>query len=353
MLRCISVHFETAPLAVRKKFAFPPPVRRELYARLKQLGGGMLLVTCNRTELYCFCTAEAGERLLAEAAGTTAAFECAEGAAAREKLFMLAAGLRSMLVGEDEILHQLRLAYAEACAAGACGGADPLFQAALACGRRVRGKTKISACSCSVATLAANAVTRFVHGHGKVLLVGGTGMVGGSLLKNLLAAGHDVAATRRSHGFGADAEGARQLAYEQRCEALDEADAVVSCTASPHVIFRAEDVARALKTLRQRLFLDLAVPPDIDPAVALLPGCILRNIDDFREEAKQNNQKKRAAAEAARAVVRACLAEYEAAEAARIVGGKFPEGDTLCALRKRDPAAFSAAVRARFGGTDE
>ena len=86
MLRCLSVHFENAPLRVREKFAFPPQVRRELYARLKDLGGGLLLVTCNRTELYCFCSEEAGRALLFGAAGAEAPLFCAEGGAARRTM---------------------------------------------------------------------------------------------------------------------------------------------------------------------------------------------------------------------------------------------------------------------------
>lgn len=349
MLRCLSVHFENAPLRVREKFAFPPQVRRELYARLEELGGGLLLVTCNRTELYCFCSEEAARALLFGAAGAEAPLFCAEGGAARERLFLLAAGLCSMLVGEDEILHQLKNAYAEAQAAGATKGADSLFQAALACGRRVRAETKLSEYACSVATLAANEVTRFTRGHGRVLLVGGSGMVGGAALKNLLSAGHTVAATERTHAFGASAAGAETIAYAERYAALDRADAVVSCTASPHVVFEAEKVRRAIRTARERLFLDLAVPPDIDPAVGQIAGCRLKNIDDFRAEAEENNARKRAAAERARGVVAACLDEYAAGEAARLHAALVRKDGALCALKKRDPAAFAAEMRARFG----
>ena len=74
MLRCISVQFENAPLSVREKFAFPPHKRRELYARLKMLGGGVLLVTCNRTELYFFRPFAEGEALLCAAAQAGAPF---------------------------------------------------------------------------------------------------------------------------------------------------------------------------------------------------------------------------------------------------------------------------------------
>lgn len=344
MLCCISLQFDGAPLAVREKFAFPPHLRRELYARLKPLGGGVLLVTCNRTELYCFCPPEEGERLLCSAAGDTAAFVRYEDAAAHEHLFLLAAGLCSMLVGEDEIVHQLKNAYLEAQAAGATKGADALFQAALACGRRVRAETKIGGFACSVATLAANAVTAFTHGHGRVLLVGGSGMVGSAVLKNLVSAGHEVVATERTHAFSAAAGGVRTIAYAERYAALDGANAVISCTASPHIVFTAERTAASLKTERARLFLDLAVPPDIHPAIGAIEGCTRRDIDGFRAEAEENNRKKQAAAAQARAVVAACLAEYAAAEAARLHAGLLQSDRSLRALKKSDPAAFAAKM---------
>lgn len=105
----------------------------------------------------------------------------------------------------------------------------------------------------------------------------------------------------------------------------------------------------AIRTARERLFLDLAVPPDIDPAVGQIAGCRLKNIDDFRAEAEENNAKKRAAAERARGVVAACLDEYAAGEAARLHAALVRKDGALCALKKRDPAAFAAEMRARFG----
>ena len=313
MLRCLSVHFENAPLAVRKTFAFPPRVRRELYARLKEIGGGVLLVTCNRTELYFFSPFAEGEALLSAAGGGRAVFDRLEGAQAEEHLFLLAAGLCSMLLGEDEILHQLKNAYLEAAQAGATKGADALFQAALACGRRVRAETKIGEYACSVATLAANEASDFCGGRGCVLLAGGTGMVGGAVLKNLLSAGHRVIATERTHTFGAAAKGAERIPYAQRYKALSRADVVISCTASPHTVFALAETEKALgekRGSRGTLFLDLSVPPDVDPAVGEIGGCILKNIDGFRAAAAENNKKKRAAAEEAKKVVAACLEEY-------------------------------------------
>ena len=196
---------------------------------------------------------------------------------------------------------------------GATKGADSLFQAALACGRRVRAETKIGEYACSVATLAANEASDFCGGRGCVLLAGGTGMVGGAVLKNLWSAGHRVIATERTHTFGAAAKGAERIPYAQRYKALSRADVVISCTASPHTVFALAETEKALgekRGSRGTLFLDLSVPPDVDPAVGEIGGCILKNIDGFRAAAAENNKKKRAAAEEAKKVVAACLEEY-------------------------------------------
>lgn len=345
MFCCVGMTFENAPVRVREAFAFPPQLRRELYARLVP-HSGVLLVTCNRTELFATCPEERARALLQEIAGVRAPLVSCTGKEAERRLFLLAAGLRSMLLGEDEILHQLKDAYEQARLCGATDGLDALFQAALACGRKVRAETGISAFACSVATLAANAVMRFTGGHGKVLLVGGTGMVGGAVLKNLLAAGMDVCATERSHAFGAAAEGVRTVPYAERYAALNDADAVVSCTASPHVVFAAEEVAAALTNPRRRLFVDLAVPPDIEARVGALDGCILQNIDGFRAAAEANNAKKLVAAAQAEMLVSQCLLAYDAAQAARRHALLLRADPSLCAQRKSDPAAFLAALGA-------
>lgn len=345
MFCCVGLTFEDAPVRVREAFAFPPQLRRELYARLAPCGG-VLLVTCNRTELYAACPEIQARELLEQSAGVQADLHGCTGKDAKRRLFSLAAGLRSMLVGEDEILHQLKAAYEEARLSGATKGLDPLFQAALACGRKVRAETGISAYACSVATLAANAAARFVGGHGAALLVGGTGMVGTSVLRNLLSAGLRVCATERTHAFGAAAEGVQTLPYTERYAALGGADVIISCTASPHLVFAADKVASALGEQRPRLFIDLAVPPDIDAGVGKIEGCILQNIDDFRAAAEQNNRKKRAAAEQAEALTERCLLEYEAARAARLRAVRLRKDKVLCGLRKSDPAAFVEALGA-------
>lgn len=266
-----------------------------------------------------------------------------------------------MLVGEDEILGQVRDGYEAARKNGMTEKWDAVFQAAIACGKKVRSKTGISSQACSLATLAANAVFAFKSGHKKVLLIGATGKIGGSVLKNL-AAGKNVElfATLRTHAFEAEAEGVRLISYEERYGILDEADCIVSATASPHTILQAEGVRENLHVLKPRLFVDLAVPPDIDPGVSKIGGCTLLGIDGFRAKADENNRKKQKAVQEAGAIVEDCIAEFLADDAARryaerLAGLGGAERRALYALRKSDPKKFVRELEQRgdFGAENE
>ena len=149
----------------------------------------------------------------------------------------------------------------------------------------------------------------------------------------------------REHRISAAAAGSGVVGvpYAERYVRLNEADAVICCTASQHTVLEYAPAAAALKTPRRRLLIDLAVPPDIDGAMAELPGCTLMNIDEFRAAAEENNQKKRAAVVEARRVAETCFTEYRAAKTARRFAERLARDGALRSLRKRDPAAFIAA----------
>ncbi len=352
-MNCLFLDYTRADVSVREKFAFSTRVRAALYEAFRPLGGCVVLVTCNRTELYFCCDCLAAENILLSF-GALSFWGRAIGEAAERRLFLLAAGLLSMLIGEDEILGQLRAAYREAQEAGATIGMDCVFQAALACGKRVRGETKISSLACSVATLAAARVLSFRPGKKRVLVIGATGKIGGSVLKNLTAsADTELLATARTREGAARLLSVRSVPYAARYKYLDWADCVVCCTAAPHFVLRADEVSHALCTEKSRLWIDLAVPPDIDRAVAQISGCILVGIDDFCAEAEENNRRKTKEIQAAQQIAERGLAEYAAGEAARRYAAELAqEADrrAMYDLRKSDPAAFTAEVAARCAG---
>ncbi len=345
-MQCFYLDHERAGIAVREKYAFSAGVRAALCAALAA-GGCVPLVTCNRTELYFGGAAEEARRALSAFCDPAPFTLCGEGA--ERRLFFLAAGLLSMLVGEDEVLGQLRDSYEFARLRGATAGLDAAFQAALSCGKRVRAETGISSFACSVATLAANAV--FSFGAKQVLMVGATGKIGGAVLKNLLSAGVLVTATARSHDFSAQAEGVFSVPYAERYACLRQADCVVCCTASPHLVLGLDGLKAAFADGKPRLLIDLAVPPDIDPRAADLAGVRLIDIDGFRAAAAENNQKKREAAVRAAALAEECLLDYRAGEACRRLADRLaahPDREALYRLRKRDPAAFLRAAEEYF-----
>ena len=354
-MNCLYVDFRGAAAAERSRYAYPRRTREALYEAFRPLGGCVVLVTCNRTEVYFRCSRANAETAIRRAALVPARF-CM---GAEEHLFSLAAGLCSMLAGEDEILGQLRDAYEEARACGASAGMDEVFQAALACGKRVRAETKISSFACSVSTLAANEVARFLKEGGTVLVVGGTGKFGGAVLKNLAAHRNlTLYAAERTHGVAASVRGdVIAFPYTQRYAMLPLADAVVCTTASPHVVFTRERTAEALGEevlggeARTRLFIDLAMPPDVDEGVGTLPGVRRLGIDDFARRAEENNRKKHAAIAAARELVGTCLTEYEASRLSRAYLTAFgtPVGGALAVCKKTDPASFVVQVRALLG----
>ncbi len=361
-MKCLSLDYRSAGVAGRRKFAMTNRLQEQLYREFRSVGGCVAIVTCGRSEFYFLCTREQAETILQTVFGeSTEEFRFYGDGLALRHLFELAAGLCSMLVGEDEILGQVRDGYEAARKNGMTEKWDAVFQAAIACGKKVRSETGISSQACSLATLAANAVFAFKSGHKKVLLIGATGKIGGSVLKNL-AAGKNVElfATLRTHAFEAEAEGVRLISYEERYGILDEADCIVSATASPHTILQAEGVRENLHVLKPRLFVDLAVPPDIDPGVAEIGGCTLLGIDGFRAKADENNRKKQKAVQEAGTIVEDCIAEFLADDAARRYAERLAElGEAerraLYALRKSDPRKFVRELEQRgdFGAENE
>ncbi len=351
-MNCLSINYKLSPVSARKAFAFPEGKRSWLLESFRPLGGCVLLGTCNRTELYFLCSRRQAEEKLTQAAGQPVSdgFVFFTQQDAVQHLFRLAAGLESMLIGEDEILGQLKNSYEQARQMGLTQGIDAVFQAAIACGKRVRSETRISSLACSVATLAANQVFHFGKPEKTVLLIGASGHIGTAVYKNLQCRKElTLLVTSRSHGR----EEQRTLPYQSRYLCLDGADVVLCCTASPHIVLTAQKVKEHLSTSKERLFLDLSVPPDIDPEVDSLPGCRRVGIDDLRWAAEENNRQKQHEIEQAEKLTQLCLAEYQAGQAARQYAAELETLEpslrqSFYGLRKEDPAAFFQTVKERF-----
>lgn len=318
-MECISISFKSAPEEIRRIFVFTQEEKKQL---LEQAGQAVLLATCNRTEIYTSGKESLFpvlERLLAEKSGMeeTELRRIAkrfQGKKALEHLYRVTCGMDSMVLGEDEILGQVRQAYLFSCEEHRTGyELNTAFQGALACAKKIKTETDISKSSVSIATLVSNEVFRTENarmkaegaqsaqsGHEeglRVLLIGGSGKMGSIILKNLLDRGSiQVYATKRNHSVtDRERSNLTVVDYGERYRYLELADVIISSTESPHYTITAGKAADFLKDGRERLFIDIAVPADIDREIALLPGCRLIAIDDFRELAGRNNLRKQQA----------------------------------------------------------
>lgn len=301
----LSISHRQAPVEIRKQFSFDREQTRRFLSRMKEepgVWGSVLVSTCNRTEVYFSGERKAVDAVQELLAGEKAAdirllrrfFRIYQGQKAAEHLFRVTGGLDSMVLGEDEILGQIRTAYNTAREEQSADYyINALFQRALKSAKRIKTETCLSKSSVSIATLSAAQAVQFREGEKKVLLLGATGQMGSLIAKNL-SGRKDIrlfAAVRRRCP-AVLMENAAQIAYGERYSYIDQADIVISATASPHYTITYKACRAAVKTQKHRLFLDIAVPNDIDPDIALLEGAQLRNIDYFQEIANEHMSQK-------------------------------------------------------------
>jgi glutamyl-tRNA reductase len=279
-----------APVELRERVAFD---REQAHALAERLGAAVCLSTCNRTELYV--EAEDADEAEACAAGILGELEPAlyrlRDHAAALHLFRVAAGLDSLVPGEGEILGQVRAAHD----AGTPGPLlDRVFRHALHAGRKVRAQTAIGESPASVSSAAA-ALAEQVFGDlsGCDILLVGAGKVSGQAARNLRSRGANIV-------FVANSKTDRGQLEEE----LARADVVVSSTSSPGYVLDAETVERARRG-QQLLFIDLAVPRDLDPAIHQLDGCYLYDIDDLQAIVAETLAGRRGEAERAESIVSA------------------------------------------------
>jgi glutamyl-tRNA reductase len=296
-----------APVELRERVALD---REQARALAERLGEAVCLSTCNRTELYVVADdADGAEQRAVEALAELepqvehALYRLRDQAAALH-LFRVAAGLDSLVPGEGEILGQVRSAYEAGTPRQLL---DRVFRQALHSGRKVRVQTAIGESPASVSSAAA-ALAEQVFGdlEGRRILLIGAGKISEQAARNLLSRRARIAfvANRtldRAHElaqrFDADA-----VPLEQIGEQLAQADVVVSSTSSPGFVLDAETVERARQG-RQLLFIDLAVPRDLDPAIHELDGCYLFDIDDLEAIVSETLAGRRSEAERAEAIV--------------------------------------------------
>jgi glutamyl-tRNA reductase len=319
----VGLNQNSAPLAVRERLAFVAgELPRALEGLRQHVPEGFILSTCNRVEVYGVAGhADSGAQLLSRFLAEARGFpvdelrpliysHAHEGAVAH--LFRVASGLDSMVVGEGEVLSQVRSALEAANAAGTLGPVmRRLGSAAAGAGKRVRARTAIGRHSLSVVTLALQAAA--AHGRAPVgasVLVIGAGETAETVLRHLEDArtARVVVASRRIERAVALATRyhATAIPLEEVPRVLADSDVVIGCTSAPDVVIRAGDVAAARRTASTKLLcLDLGVPRDIDPDVRGVPGVTLVDLDELQAAAEENRARRMREVEAAEIVVAA------------------------------------------------
>lgn len=319
----LGLNHTTAPVDLRGRFAFSPeqlaPTLQAFRQRLQRVSEVAIVSTCNRTELYV--GAQAGlvspaVDWLAGVGGVSShvlrehAYVLEGGAAARHA-FRVASGLDSMVLGEPQILGQLKQAVREAETAGTLGGSlHQMFQRSFAVAKEVRSSTEIGAHSISMAAAAVRLAAQLFEDlrENKVLFVGAGEMI--ELVATHFAARNPraMAVANRTLERGerlAGRFGAEAMRLADLPARLAEFDTVISCTASSLPIIGLGAVERALKQRKHRpmFMVDLAVPRDIEPEVARLSDVYLYTVDDLSTLVQTAGEKRQAAVEQAEAII--------------------------------------------------
>jgi glutamyl-tRNA reductase len=333
----LGINHKTAPVALREKVAFSEDrLAAALHALREELGvaEAVILSTCNRTEVYWSGTASGAEltQWLGRHHGNdldlSASLYVHEETRAVEHAFSVASGLDSMVLGEVQILGQLKDAYRVAQESGSTGPIlNKLFQAAFSAAKRVRSETRIGANAVSLASATVSLARRVyedLSAHNA--LVVGAGDMNALTARHFISAGiKRMVIANRTYGR------AEALALELKAHAaplsdldqqLAEADIVISCTASPVPIISKRAVAAAIRARRRRpiFMVDMAVPRDIEPDVAELEDVYLFSIDDLQQLVDENIQQREAAAGGARLLINEEVARFLAESRAQDAG---------------------------------
>ena len=307
---CISINYKTAPIELREKVAFLEEERLfEIQVmKNKKISGCVVLSTCNRSELY-FTGEKDAIRIMEKALASYKKLsieEIRKYALVFEKeravmhLYLVASGLDSMVLGEDEILGQVKKAYEIARLEGATSSIiNMVFQGAIGSAKKVKQLTGLSMMPVSIGTLVTHEIMHFPKetplAKKKVLIIGLTGKMGTLLLKNMIGCQEvEIIGTIRHHSLSMciGADQVQLVDFQKRYDYIDEADIIVSATTSPHYTLTYEAASKNIQNHKKRLLIDLAMPWDMDEALSELNGVTLYHIDHFKTLAKENNRLK-------------------------------------------------------------
>lgn len=307
-LVCVGVTHHTADLVLREKIHVPPkglPSALENLRDACHVPEGVILSTCNRFEVYSLCLPDAiagwisgrAPQIRAELNGRLTTRPDKE---AVQHLFSVAAGLDAQVVGETQILGQVKDAYEAARNAGMTGQIlNLLFQRALAVGKRIRTETKLSETPVSVSSVAVRLCEKiFGRLAGRGVLVAGAGEISCLAAQHLFERGArlTIFSTRSREPAEALASSVMASCYpiESMPSHLGDSDILICGSGAPHLLLTADAVRKVQHMRKGRpLFLvDLSVPRNVDPAAAGLENVFLYNLDDLDEIARDHRRER-------------------------------------------------------------
>jgi glutamyl-tRNA reductase len=326
----IGVNHNSAPLEVRERLAIPesrlPDACRDLSVH-PGIEEAMVLSTCNRVEFIAHTTNGHADlrgflhqhfQLKPEELEPHL-YEFREKDAVRH-VFRVASSLDSMVVGEAQILGQVKEAYATARAVGSVRGQlDQLFTRAFAVAKRVRTETEVGSSSVSIASVAVELAKKiFGTLQGKTVFIVGAGKMSELAARHLLAHGcASIFVSNRTydravglaHKFSGQA-----IKFDDLYNTCDRADIVITSTGSPHAIFRREHGEQFLQRRKNKpmFFIDIAVPRDVSPDMAKLDGIFTYDLDDLQQAVSSHVADRRKEAELAEAIISIEVERFEA-----------------------------------------
>lgn len=325
------LNHRTAPVEIREKCTFSDPELADAYKQIKSshfIEGIVIINTCNRTELYATVRdIQEGQEFLKaylmEYSGLSAEefdmycyqSDCYDAIA---HLFRVSSGLDSMILGETQILGQVKEGYQKAHEQGATDTVlNSLFQKALFVGKKVRTETKIDQHPVSVSFAAVDlALDRFGSLRDKTALVVGAGETGELTTRYLMEQGvNSVIVSNRSYEKAvqmADLFKGRAVRFDDLPNELLNADIVISCTAANHCVIREDNCGDILRQRRGRkiIFIDIAVPRDVEADLSRIEGVSVHDIDDLQDFINVSYQERRQAALLAEDIISGQLDEF-------------------------------------------
>jgi len=331
-LTLVGLSHKTAPVEIREKLTFPANRQDEALTLLTSSPGvseAVIVSTCNRTEIYAVTAADFdGPAAVIDFAADYHGLDreelarylyVREGESVIRHLFRVVASLESMVLGEAQILGQVKEAYEHSFNNGASGRVfNKLFRQSFEVGKRVRTETEIGENAVSISYAAVELAKKvFDSLQGRTILVLGAGKMSELTAKHLLSNGvGNVLVANRTYERAVELaerfEG-EAIPYDQLFECMARADIVISSTAATDYVVTKEQVAAVRKGRRGNpLFLiDIALPRDIEPAVNDLPDVYLYNIDDLNGVVSSNLEERMREAELAEVIVGEEMTAFE------------------------------------------